>query len=624
MALVNTGLGWSAEGSYLRDNSGAIGTIKRMVMDGAPNQPIPHFDHEPTADEVFSGGCVVGYNTAYPTLRYFIASFDVNEGGASSKQDVFAAFWDGFSLPCFASVDDGSFNIAIIVQDTTLGTYQILSRYYLGPGYYNPTAEVYSTRITSGPNMDYLPEIPVFNTYADALAAIHVSDVEFSKVNSGYGVVCFTKWLTSNETELVSPIIISSNREYIEMSATVTGLYSATANKLVSGINFYMNFYQNAPTGDVTSSYPILDLTDLGGIDLDTLFSAIISRNYANVTITDSVDPYNQDGEGSQEGGGDGEGDDADDVDFTDPPSTSIGATGLLTIFCPSLYELQQLGQFMWSSFDVDNWRKIIANPMDAILGLHIIPVPAIITGTKSLKVAGIDTTYSMSYTTVRYIRRPMGTCDVPKKWGAYLDYNPYTKLSIFLPYIGFKELDADDVMGKTISLQYIVDILTGACVAELKCGDTVLYSWSGNCANEVPISASDWRGAIASAIGIAGTIAATAAVTGGATAPMAASMIASVGANSMNLKPTINRSGAISGSAGFIGGQRPYIIRTIPNLVIPTDQNKFIGYPSFVTVSLGSLTGYNEISSIHLEGIPATGAELEELESILKGGAIF
>ena len=217
-----------------------------------------------------------------------------------------------------------------------------------------------------------------------------------------------------------------------------------------------------------------------------------------------------------------------------------------------------------------------------------------------------------------------MGSCDIPKKWGAYLDYNPYTKLSIFLPYIGFKEIDADDVMGKTVALQYIIDVLTGACVAELKCGDTVLSTWSGNCANEVPISSSDWRGAISAAVGIAATIAATASVTGGATAPMAASMVASVGANSMNLKPTISRSGSVSGSAGFIGQQRPYIIRTIPNLVIPADQNKFIGYPSFVTMSLGSLTGYNEISSVHLEGIPATGAELDELETILKGGVIF
>ena len=40
--------------------------------------------------------------------------------------------------------------------------------------------------------------------------------------------------------------------------------------------------------------------------------------------------------------------------------------------------------------------------------------------------------------------------------------------------------------------------------------------------------------------------------------------------------------------------------------------------------MNLGQIVGYNEVYSIHLENIPATGAELVEIESILKGGAIF
>ena len=104
----------------------------------------------------------------------------------------------------------------------------------------------------------------------------------------------------------------------------------------------------------------------------------------------------------------------------------------------------------------------------------------------------------------------------------------------------------------------------------------------------------------------------------------MIAGTVASATVNSMQLKPEVQRSGSVSGSSGFVAGQKPYIVRTNPRSAIPANQNKFHGYPSFVTVNLGQISGYNEVYSIHLENIPATGAELDEIESILKGGAIF
>jgi hypothetical protein len=35
----------------------------------------------------------------------------------------------------------------------------------------------------------------------------------------------------------------------------------------------------------------------------------------------------------------------------------------------------------------------------------------------------------------------------------------------------------------------------------------------------------------------------------------------------------------------------------------------------------LGSLSGYTEVDAINLEGIPATAAELQEIEKLLKNG---
>lgn len=628
MAQIDTGLGWSAKDEWLTQlDSITIASLSRLSSIDFPLGNLPVLE---TPQDIRDRGWYVGEIQRGSSGNIYEKMYI-----AGSVPGMLAAV-----VPQFPTTFPYNYNLNVFIRALApINTAKL--RYILFSG--SDPGRVYEVNISSlvpgtsyyagsgGPTLSRpiqnitVGNVPQFSNAASMQANVILTSETFTKVNSGYAVACVAKWKTPNGTALESPILISSISDYVDMETNVTGVNLAKLNVLYQGRKFYMSFYDRPYNGALTTTFPIIDgvSEDAPSFTLEQLFKYIAQNSNANILVLDAPDPY-QEGEGSGEGGTDGEDDEEDNVDFTDPPSTSIGATGLLTIFCPNLYQLQSLGNYMWSTFDLDNWRKIIANPMDAILGLHTLPIPALITGTKAVKVAGIDTTIDMSYTTVRYIRRSMGTCEIPKKWGAYLDYNPYTKISIFLPFIGFKELDADDIMGKTIALQYMIDILTGACVAELKCGDTVLYTWSGNCANEVPISGSDWRGAIASAIGIAATVAGTALVTGGATAPMAASMVASVGANSMNLKPTINRSGAISGSAGYMGQKRPYIIRSIPNLVIPADQNKFIGYPSFVTTSLGSLTGYNEIASIHLEGIPATGNELAEIETLLKGGVIL
>lgn len=623
MAQQETGLGWSAKDNWLTSNSGILLNFKQFGGSEFPGQPLPIIT---TLNDLHLSGLYIG---------------SVDWGGTYGDYYVGILNYEGRYSDCVAfGVRTTTNHYDVYWASAVSGPYSVLSHTYQQDGAwstfwgnawsgatnYNSQTGLYYGKSSWGSNMipRLTPQIPIFNSLQNGLDAIQILTTPIYKLYPGFSVATLTRWYSPEGLETVSPVLISSTREFALLSTDgeTESEEQSTLSFLKDGVTFYMSFIPNLPGNP--SDLNIIDssLLQFGAAYPEKVFKLLADESFSNIIITDSPDPY-QEGDGSGEGGADGEEDEEDDIDLTDPPSTSIGATGFITIFCPSLTELRALATFMWSSFDVDNWRKLFANPMDAILGLHIIPVPANITGTKAVKVGGIDTTIDMSYTTIRYIRRPMGTCEIPKKWGAYLDYNPYTKVSIFLPYIGFRELDTDDVMGKTVTLQYIIDILTGACVAELKCGDTVLYSWQGNCANEVPISGSDWRNAVSSALGIAATVAATVA-TGGASAPMIAGTVASVGANSLNLKPTINRSGSLSGSAGFIGNQRPYIIRSVPNLVIPADQNKFIGYPSFITTSLGSLTGYNEIASIHLEGIPATGNELAEIETLLKGGVIL
>lgn len=357
-----------------------------------------------------------------------------------------------------------------------------------------------------------------------------------------------------------------------------------------------------------------------GNTQLPSYFIGIFSGSKPFKPTTDPYAP----GDITDKDGGNGDFDaKSDPVDIPPLPTISATDTGFLTLFNPTLSNIRDLAAYMWANplFDVNAYKKILANPMDAILGLSIVPCAIPATSSKNVTVGNIPTGVSMPVCDSQYLSIDCGTINVNEYWGAYLDYSPYTKAELYLPYCGIHPIDIDDIMGKAVKVVYHVDILTGACAAYVKCGDSVLYSYIGQCASSIPISGSDWTNMVNGIIN-ASTAIGSMAATGGLTAPMAASTIATTAVNT--IKPSIERSGSLSGTGGIMGNQVPYLILTRPRQALPELQNQFSGYPSFISSYLGDLVGYTEVDSIHLEGIPATGAELNEIESILKGGVIL
>lgn len=363
-------------------------------------------------------------------------------------------------------------------------------------------------------------------------------------------------------------------------------------------------------------------------------------------------DPFNPGG-GTEVGGGGGDFDNTSvPVDIPNLPTISASSTGFISLFNPTLQQLNELASYLWSDlFEINGWKKLFADPMDAILGLSILPVAIPSGGTREVKVGNIGTGISLTIAASQFVRVDCGSIDVNEYWGAYLDYEPYTQAQIFLPYIGTRPISVDEIMGKTVRVVYHVDILTGACCCFVKCGDSVLYTYNGQCSIPIPITGANYTSVVNGILSIAGSAAALVA-TGGQAAPLIAagaaagakksaiakgaaakaqltnaqietgSNVASNVANQM--KPQIAKSGSISGGAGLLNMQTPYLILIRPRQALPSKQNEFIGYPSLITVQLTELTGYTEVQSIHLENIPATSQELDEIEGLLKGGVIF
>lgn len=319
----------------------------------------------------------------------------------------------------------------------------------------------------------------------------------------------------------------------------------------------------------------------------------------------------------------------SDPIDVSQLPTLNAVDTRFISLFKPDLTQLQSFAAYMWgASFDLETFKKLFNDPMAAILGLSIVPVVPPTAAAAPITLGNITTTISMPKITSQYVQVPCGTLNVNEYWGAYLDYSPFTKLEIYLPYIGVQTLDADDIMGRSVEVVYNIDVLSGACVAQLKCGDSVLYSFAGSCAVSIPITGRDWTNMINGIIGVATAAAgiAVAGATGGASvAAAAAGGALSQTANSLSsMKPTVQKSGTMAAGSGMLAIQKPYLILTRPRQALPENQNKYTGYPSFITATLGDLTGMTYVYEIHLDNIDCTQAEQAEIETLLKNGVIL
>lgn len=384
---------------------------------------------------------------------------------------------------------------------------------------------------------------------------------------------------------------------------TVVGHYlCAKDNNLVSSKEFYLG-----PASAGFTSGVILSLRDsIGDIPQD---------------IPDPFEPG-----GNTEPSGDPTGnfdDTSDPVPIPPLPSLSAVDTGFVTLFNPSIAQLKNLANYMWNNLDLTVFRKIFADPMQTILGLSIVPVQVPDGGASTVTVGNIPTGVGMNKAASQYVEVDCGSINVLEYWGAYLDYAPYTSAEIYLPYIGTHPLSIDDIMNKTVTVKYHVDILSGACTAFVQCGNSVLYEFIGQCASSIPVSGSDLTNVINGIIHIAGAVG-TMVATGGASVPATIAEGASIAASAMSMKPSIEKSGSMSGTGGMLGIQKPYLILTRPRQAVPSRQNAYTGYPAFITSSLGSLSGYTEVESIHLTGIPGTPEEIAEIEQLLKSGVIL
>lgn len=397
------------------------------------------------------------------------------------------------------------------------------------------------------------------------------------------------------------------------------------------------------PTYYLVNNIPIYDSEDP---------TKILGMAYKNGRFYDEPldldDPYSED-EQAEDEGGDGVPDWlSDPISERDLPPNFYGNSGLVHLFTPTTGELQALSSYIWGSgFDLDQFKKVVNNPFDLILALQYIPFEVTIAGQRGVNVGNIlsvDTGLSMSYPTQENYIHDFGNLTITQDENAFVDYSPYSRCAIHLPFIGEQALDVDLIrkskyMTGSFNLKYKYNIVNGTVVAYLYSSDQkLLYEWCGNVATPIPVASNDYTNTIGALVGMASS-AVSGAVTGGTVGSAIPGVGTAVGAtvgaikgaidsgasSVTSLKPTVTTSGGIGASGAVLNATNDaFITIETPPLSIANKHRHYMGYPRNTSGKIKSSKGYSMLASVRLGIEGATADERQEIEQILTSGYVY
>lgn len=425
-------------------------------------------------------------------------------------------------------------------------------------------------------------------------------DYSPSHFNTNYAQINNAVW--GEIANIVSPIAtlatvyIAVQLEYYSTPTVLPTDYSSI---------MYCELFKNQKNGHMYGDIGFLEKDENG------LYDKVTSGDGSTFTVKEGDEGSKIVTSDDDDGYSDEKDDDENDNDTSDV-SSGIGV--LTTTFKMTKDRLQQLGRFLWGSNIFDNFSLICNNPIENIISCKSIPL-SLDGSTQKIILGNVDTGVNGDKVSNNFAKQNIGSITITEKYHNFLDYAPYTNVIIYIPYVGFKELDTNLVMGKTLSISYTVDIITGGCLCQITSNNVKLYEFNGNMGIDIPITASNRAqveaGYISSGIGIASSVASgniVGAVTSLINSAESQYHYASTSSPNPMCVASTNRT--------------CYVILDRPTYQTLKSFNHTRGKKCYLTKTINTLKGYTICDEhIDLSGIRATDSEKEELIKILSSG---
>ena len=363
-------------------------------------------------------------------------------------------------------------------------------------------------------------DLPIFEDIESARIYIRTGEGGIYNTNTATQFKLWIKGLDSptyklnwhNEVLEGRDFDFSNSKIYVKLSSDSGGAYLYPFKELeYNGGSIKFTWYDMDNEADTTIFYPWLELliyavyTDENGEEYESGYCHVKLRQKSS-----SFDSIYELGEQGSDGStitvvnyeDDPEGYDDDDDDYHDPSdneddtpddSTDITVSGeVCKTYKIEQIELKKLGQFLWTSDFFDNILLVNNSPIENIISLKALIGTVTTTGTSQTLALGNVTTTASATPCNESITINVGSITLPRKYKNFLDFEPYTKVQIYLPFYGCAMLDSSLVIGRTISIKYIIDVITATAKIKIIHDNKTLYEFKTTCGTDLPITSSN------------------------------------------------------------------------------------------------------------------------------------
>ena len=303
-----------------------------------------------------------------------------------------------------------------------------------------------------------------------------------------------------------------------------------------------------------------------------------------------------------------------------------------------SLYnklDLEKIAQWFYNQtekIDIANNVISLKEIPFSLSTLNIVPLDT------DLKIGGVNVTYNNENIKVGQIVSPattsvsvlFGEFNIPRLSGTFLDYSPYTKYELLLPFAPTPVVLPDWCINKTVSAIFLYDIYTTACQYVIECNGERICSVSGIFGVDRPISAQNV--ALKDASRLSAQVATASSVLGGVmsttTGNIGGIMSGAIGGVSalsqmimsgkQNYMYTVGANGD-SSSVGLCHAVHLKITRTLS----AEDSNftHVYGRPLCKYKKLSSVTGYTKCDNVNTTGLTCSETEKQRIKQLLETG---
>ena len=315
------------------------------------------------------------------------------------------------------------------------------------------------------------------------------------------------------------------------------------------------------------------------------------------------------------------------------PSIVPVSGSGLIHVYNPTPQEMISFGNWLWVTYSDASIQKIWNNPFDGVISAHELYATPSNDGRDNIRSGFLVCPTSAALVRQRYTTIDCGSMVVPEYYGNYLDYAPYSKAHVYLPFIGIVELDVDDIVGHGVNITYHIDSYNGSCIAQITVAKTdyqnTVYQFSGNCSVEIPLAGGSQAAIKAGLISAAAT--GISSIVGGLASMFSGNIAGGIGgiaygiggavSQAVSQKSSVQHSGTFGASYGAMGIKKPYFIIHRPIQKIVVNYNEDYGFPAHKRVRIGNCKGFLRVREVHAVSSTATDEEKARIEELLKDG---